>query len=64
MSPYLVPTDMASDCVDIVMELAQIARSHPTAKIIALTQEGVAEILDIGKRIEAFNAEHNMDKGE
>ena len=57
----IVSPDLVSDCVDIVMELAQIARSHPTAKIIALTQEGVTEILDLGKRIEAFNA--HMDKG-
>ncbi len=62
--PFLAPMDLVGDCVDIVMELAQIARSHPSAKIIALTQEGVTEILDLGKRIEAFNAEHtSTDKG-
>lgn len=64
-TPFLVPTDMASDCVDIVMEIAEIARSNPSAKVIALTQEGITEILQIEDRIEAFNrANTKHEKGE
>jgi len=57
-APYLAPTDLVSDCVDIVMDLAAL-----DADEFLLKAEYVKRIKDLGKRIEAFNAEH-MDKGE
>lgn len=53
LGPLLVPTDMASEAVDIVMELAAL-----DGHIITLGPEYVKTIKGLGKRISTFNEKH------
>ena len=48
--PFLVSTDMASECVDLVMDLADYG-----GHVLVLQPECVMQIADIAKRIREFN---------
>ena len=52
-APLLVPTDMASEAVDIVMELASYG-----GHVLVVNPEGVKTIQALAKRIQTFNRQH------